>query len=77
MSYSQKPEEDIKKYNKGDDIEVKVLDIKSKDQKIKFGVKQLQEDPFNALKNKKVNDIVTVKVLSTSPKGILVMPRRK
>ncbi len=74
LSYSGKPEEDIKKYNKGDDIEVKVLDIKSKDQKIKFGVKQLHEDPFNALKNKKVNDIVTVKVLSTSPKGILVMP---
>ncbi len=74
LSYSGKPEEDIKKYNKGDEIEVKVLEIKSKDQKIKFGVKQLQEDPFDALKNKKVNDIITVKVVSTSPKGILVTP---
>ncbi len=74
LTYSGKPEEDIKKYNKGDDIEVKVLEIKSKEQKIKFGVKQLQEDPFTILKNKKVNDIITVKVVSTSTKGILVIP---
>ena len=72
LSYIGKPEEEIKKYNKGDEIEVKVLEIKPKDQKIKFGVKQIQEDPFNIFKDKKVNDILTVKVISTSPRGILV-----
>ena len=57
-----------------DEIEVKVIEIKSQDQKIKFGVKQLKEDPFNIFKNKKVNDILTVKVKSTSSKGIMVAP---
>ena len=74
LSYSAKPDDEIKKYNKGDEIEVKVIEVKSKDQKIKFGVKQLQEDPFNIFKDKKVNDIITVKVRSTSSKGILVVP---
>ena len=73
LSYIGKPEDEIKKYNKGDEIEVKVLEVKPKDQKIKFGVKQIQEDPFNIFKDKKVNDILTVKVISTSSKGILVV----
>ena len=72
LSYSGKLEEEIKKYQKGDEIEVKVLEIKAKDQRIKFGVKQLQDDPFNIFKDKKVKDIITVKVKSTSTKGILV-----
>jgi len=74
LSYSSNPDEEIKKYKKGDEIEVKVLDIKSQDQKIKFGLKQLKEDPFNIFKNKKVNDILTVKVKSTSSKGMIVRP---
>ena len=55
-------------------MEVKILDIKAKEQKIKLGVKQLQEDPFNFFKDKNVKDIVTVKVHSTSSKGIIVKP---
>ncbi len=74
ISYVSKPEEEIKKYKKGDEIEVKVIDIKSGEQKIKFGIKQLQEDPFNIFKGKKINDIITVKVKSTSSKGIVVVP---
>ncbi len=74
LSYSGKPEDEIKKFNKGDEIEVKVLEVKPKDQRIKFGIKQLEEDPFDSFKDKKVNDILTVKVKSTSPKGILVSP---
>ena len=74
LSYSSKPEEEIKKYKKGDEIEVKVIEIKSQDQKIKFGIKQLKDDPFNIFKNKKIKDILTVKVKSTSSKGIMVAP---
>ena len=74
LSYTDKPEDEIKKYSKGDEIEVKVLEIKPKEQKIKFGVKQLQEDPFNQFKDKKVNDVITVRVKSTSSKGITVLP---
>tara|TARA_Y100000590_G_scaffold469492_1_gene657371 strand:+ start:8480 stop:10204 length:1725 start_codon:yes stop_codon:yes gene_type:complete len=74
LSYTSKPDDEIKKYKKGDELEVKVLEIKSKDQKIKFGVKQLKEDPFNIFKDKKDKDIITVKVVSTGSKGILVSP---
>jgi len=74
LSYYGKPEEEIKKFQKGDDLEVKVLEIKTKDQKIKFGVKQLKDDPFNIFKDKKVKDIITVKVKSTNSKGLLVTP---
>ena len=74
LSYTGKPEEELKKYKKNDEMEVKILDIKAKEQKIKLGVKQLQEDPFNFFKDKNVKDIVTVKVHSTSSKGIIVKP---
>ena len=74
LSYTAKPEEEIKKYQKGDEIEAKVIEIKPKEQKIKFSVKQLETDPIEIFKDKKVNDILTVKVKSTSTKGILVSP---
>jgi len=74
LSYISKTDDEIKKYKKGDEIEVKVIEIKAKEQKIKFGVKQMQNDPFDFFNNKKLNDIITVKVKSTNPKGILVAP---
>ena len=74
LSYITKPDDEIKKYNKGDEIEVKVIEIKPKEQKIKFGVKQLQSDPFDFFKDKKVKDIITVKVISADPKGLIVNP---
>ncbi len=74
LSYSSKPEDEIQKYNKGDEIEAKVIEIKSKDQKLKLSVKSLQTDPFDIFKDKKVNDIITVKVKSTNPKEIIVCP---
>ena len=74
LSYSGKPEDDVKKFKKGDEIEVKVLEIKPEDQRVKFGVKQLGNDPFEIFKDKKVNDIITVKVKATNSKGIMVSP---
>ena len=74
LSYLSKPEDEVKKYQKGDEIEVKVIEIKPNEQKIKFGMKQLKEDPFNVFKDRKEKDVITVKVKSTSPKGILVVP---
>ena len=74
LSYSSKGDEEIKKYQKGDKLEVKVLEVKPNEQKIKFGVKQLKKDPFDIFKDKKVNDIITVKVKSSNAKGLLVTP---
>tara|TARA_B100000674_G_scaffold236087_1_gene193980 strand:- start:5497 stop:7224 length:1728 start_codon:yes stop_codon:yes gene_type:complete len=74
LSYTAKPEDEIKRYQKGDEIEVKILEIKPKEQKIKFGVKQIKEDPFVIFNDKKINDIITVQVKATNQKGIFVSP---
>ncbi len=74
LSYSGKPEEELKKYKKGDKLKVRILEIKTNDQKVRVGLKQLQKDPFDWFKNKKINDAVTVKVISSDSKGLIVKP---
>ena len=74
LSYVNKPEEELKKFKKGEKIKVKVLEIKKDDQKVRVGLKQLGNDPFDWFKGKKVNDIITVQVTSTDNKGITVKP---
>ncbi|MDA9722838.1 S1 RNA-binding domain-containing protein [Candidatus Pelagibacter sp.] len=74
LSYTGNPEEELKKYNKGDKLKVKVLEIKKADQKVRVGLKQLQKDPFDWFKDKKVNDAITVKVISSDNKGLIVKP---
>ena len=53
LSYSSKPEDEIKKYQKGDEIEVKVIEIKPKEQKIKFGINNYKKIHLIFLKTKK------------------------
>ena len=74
LSYTNNPEEELKKYKKGEKIKVKILEIKRDDQKVRVGLKQLSKDPFDWFKNKKVNDVITVKVISTDNKGLIVRP---
>ncbi len=74
LSYTNNPEEELKKFKKGEKIKVKVLEIKKDEQKIRVGLKQLGKDPFDWFKDKKVNDIITVNVLSSDNKGLLVKP---
>ena len=74
LSYSGNPEEELKKYKKGDKLKVKILEIKADQQKIRVGLKQTEEDPFDWFKDKKVNEAITVKILETDNKGLLVAP---
>ena len=74
LTYSNNSEEELKKYKKGDTISVKVLEIKPDEQKIRVGYKQTQNDPFDWFKDKKVNQIITVKIISTDNKGLVVKP---
>ena len=74
LSYLDNGEEELKKFNKGDKIKVKVLEIKTDDQKIRVGLKQTQPDPFNWFKDKEVNNVITVKIVSTDNKGLIVRP---
>ncbi len=74
LTYLDNGEEELKKFNKGDQIKVKVLEIKIDDQKIRVGLKQTQPDPFNWFKDKEVNNVITVKIVSTDSKGLIVRP---
>ena len=76
LSYLNNPEEELKKYKKGDALKVKVLEIKKDEQKIRVGLKQMSNDPFNWFKGRKVNDIITVQVVSTDNKGLMVKPEK-
>ena len=74
LSYSSKPEDELNKYKKGDKLRVRVLEIKKNEQKVRVGLKQLQKDPFDWFKDKKINDAITVKVTSSDSKGLMVKP---
>ena len=74
LSYTKNSEEELKNYKKGDKLKVKILEIKKDQQKIRVGLKQLEKDPFDWFKNKKINDAVTVNVISSDNKGLLVKP---
>tara|TARA_A100001015_G_scaffold228695_1_gene258433 strand:- start:216 stop:1937 length:1722 start_codon:yes stop_codon:yes gene_type:complete len=74
LTYLNNGEEELKKFNKGEKIKVKVLEIKSEEQKIRVGLKQTQPDPLDWFKDKKINDIITVKIINTDNKGLVVRP---
>ena len=74
LTYFNNGEEELSKYKKGDKIKVKVLEIKVTDQKIRVGLKQTQPDPFDWFKDKKINQTITVKIISTDNKGLIVRP---
>ena len=74
LTYNNNGEKELEKFKKGDKIEIKVLEIKVSEQKIRVGHKQTQADPLDWFKDKKVNQIITVKIISTDNKGLIVRP---
>ena len=74
LTYTNNGEEELSKYKKGDKIKVKVLEIKIEEQKIRVGHRQINPDPIEWFNDKKINQIITVKITSTDNKGIIVRP---
>ena len=74
LTYSNNGEQELNNYKKGDKIKIKVLEIKVPDQKIRVGHRQTQQDPFDWFKDKKVNQTITVKIISTDARGLIVRP---
>jgi len=74
LSYTKDPEAELKNYKIGDKIKVKILEIKEDQQKVRVGLKQTQKDPFNYFSGKKINDTITVKIISSDNKGLIVQP---
>ncbi len=74
LTYANNGEQELNNYKKGDKIKVKVLEIKVSDQKIRVGFRQTQPDPFDWFKDKKIKQTITVKIISTDSKGLIVRP---
>ena len=64
--------EDLKKFKKGDTVNVKVLEIK--DDKIKFSKRALEKDPMDWFKdnNKKIGSIITTRIHEVLKTGVKV-----
>jgi len=71
LSWSEE-ESELKKYNKNSPIKFKILEINEEKERIRLGVKQLTNDPFDFFKNKNKSDIITVTVKDQSINGIKV-----
>ena len=74
LSYTKDPETELKGYKIGEKIKVKILEIKDDQQKVRVGLKQTQKDPFEYFKDKKINDTITVKIITSDNKGLVVQP---
>jgi small subunit ribosomal protein S1 len=73
LSWNESGEEAIKKFQKGQTVEVKILDIDSEKERISLGIKQLSQDPFESMQlNFKKGDIVTGTVSVVQENGIEV-----
>ncbi len=73
LSWTDSPEEAIRKYNKGDKIHVKVLEVDPEKERISLGVKQLSPDPYaSGLAEIKKGDIVTCDITGITDQGLEV-----
>ena len=75
LVWSNDGEQELNNYKKGDKIKIKVLEINVSDQKLRGGVRQTKPDPFiEYFKDKKNKQTITVKIISTDSKGLIVKP---
>ena len=65
-------ETELEKYKKNQKLKLKILEINREKEKIRLGIKQLAQDPFEFFSNKKVSDIVTAIVNFSNNSGIYV-----
>jgi small subunit ribosomal protein S1 len=65
-------ESELQNFKKNQSVKFKILEINQAKEKIRLGMKQLADDPFEFFVNKKISDVVTVIVDSSSINGIQV-----
>jgi len=61
---------DLDEYNKGDTVKVKIIDIK--DDKVNGSIRALKKDPFNFFSDKKVKDVISVRVAEVLDNAVKV-----
>lgn len=73
ISWEGNGSELLKAYNKGDEVECKVLSIDVEKEKVALGIKQLEEDPYEGMFDDiKKNSVVACTVTEVKPDGITV-----
>ena len=73
LSWEEDGEEAVKKYNKGDMVKARILDVDVEKERISLGIKQLSEDPFaSAMDGISKGATVTCTVTGVNDGGIEV-----
>jgi small subunit ribosomal protein S1 len=73
MSWSQRQRNPNELYKKGDEIDVKILNIDIDNQRLSLGIKQLTEDPWQTLDDEiKENEVVTGKIVHIADFGVFL-----
>jgi len=73
MSWSQRQRNPNELYNKGDEIDVKILNIDVDNQRLSLGIKQLTEDPWQTLEGElNEGDVVTGKIVHLADFGVFL-----
>ena len=74
LSWTGNSKEHLDKFKKGDKLKVKIVDISVENRKSLVSKKALDKDPMEYWATKKIDDIVTTKVVSVDKKGLVVKP---
>ena len=74
LTFSNNADEELAKYKKGDKIKVQVMEIQTEEQRVRVSHRATLQDPFDWFKDKKINQTITVKIISTDSKGLIVRP---
>ena len=73
ISWEGNGEEELKSFNKGDMVKVKILEVEPEKERVALGIKQLTDDPFaSAMDGIKKGDIVTGTITETNGNGVEV-----
>ena len=72
LNWSEKDSE-LEKYKKNQLVKFKILEINQEKEKIRLGIKQLAQDPFEFFMNKKISDVVTCYCRLFIQNGILCL----
>jgi len=73
ITWAENPEEAIRNFSKGDEIETVVLAVDAERERISLGIKQLEKDPFSSyVAEHPKGTIVKGTAESVDPKGVVV-----
>jgi len=73
LSWDKQGDEAVKDFQKGQTVQVKVLDVDPEKERISLGIKQLASDPMAKVATLKKGDVVTVTVAEVQEAGLEVI----